>query len=79
MCTNITAEELAILFFDNWYSENGLPLTIVSDRDKLFMSQFWKVLNTLCGVKLQMSTSYHPQTDGTSKQTNKTNKVSVKT
>ena len=35
---DITAEDLAVIFFDVWYCENGLPLDIVSDRDKLFMS-----------------------------------------
>lgn len=37
---NLTAEGLAELFFDKWFCKNGLPLDIVSDRDKLFMSQF---------------------------------------
>jgi hypothetical protein len=60
----ITARELASLFFDHWYCENGLPLHIVSDRDKLFISKFWRVLHRLTGVKLKLSSSYHPQTDG---------------
>jgi len=42
--TDITAEELAYLFFDRWYCENGLPSEIVSDRDKLFVLRFWKSL-----------------------------------
>jgi hypothetical protein len=63
---------MACLFFDHWYCENGLPLDIVSDRDKLFMSRFWKALHKLTGVKLKMSTAYHPETDGSSKRTNKT-------
>lgn len=69
---NITAEQFAVLFFDNWYCENGLPLHIVSDRDKLFLSRFWKTLHKLTGIKLKMSSSYHPQTDGSSERTNKT-------
>ncbi|GAA6044270.1 hypothetical protein NBRC10512_003889, partial [Rhodotorula toruloides] len=40
------------------------PLGIISDRDKLFTSEFWRCLAQLCGYKLQLSTSYHPQTDG---------------
>ena len=36
--TDITAGELAYLFFDKWYCENVLPLNIMSDRDKLFVS-----------------------------------------
>ena len=68
----ISAENLAVLFFNNWYCENGLPLDIISDRDKLFMSRFWNALTALCGVKLKMSTAYHPETDGSSEWTNKT-------
>jgi hypothetical protein len=70
--TDITAPELATLFFDHWYCENGLPLDIISDRDKLFISQFWKALHKLTGVKIKMSTAYHPETDGASERTNKT-------
>ena len=69
---NVTAEEFAVIFFDKWYCENGLPLDIVSDRDSKFMSKFWKALHRLTGVKLKMSTSYHPETDGSSERTNKT-------
>ena len=35
--TDITAEDLTVIFFDNWYCENGLPNSIVCDRDKLFI------------------------------------------
>ena len=69
---NLSAEKLADLFFDKWYCENGLPLEIISDRDKLFISKFWKHLHTLTGVKIKMSTSYHPETDGASECSNKT-------
>src|SRR5438046_6819022 len=50
----------------------GLPQRIVSDRDKLFMSQFWKALHKLLGIEIQASTAYHPQTDGSSERSNKT-------
>lgn len=43
--TGITAEHLASLIFSEWYCENRLPTDIVSDRDKLFVSRFWKVLH----------------------------------
>jgi hypothetical protein len=36
--TDITAEDLVVVFFDEWYCENGLPLEIISNRDKLFIS-----------------------------------------
>ena len=69
---DITAEEFARVFFDKWYCENGLPLEIISDRDRLFMSQFWSALHNLAGVKIKMSSAYHPETDGASERTNKT-------
>lgn len=69
---SLTAQRLAELFFREWYCENGLPLEIVSDRDKLFVSHFWKALHKLTGVDLKMSSSYHPETDGASERTNKT-------
>jgi hypothetical protein len=69
---NLSARDLATLFFDNWFCENGLPLEIISDRDVLFLSRFWKHLHELTGVNLKMSSSFHPQTDGLSERTNKT-------
>jgi hypothetical protein len=69
---SLTAQGLAELFFQHWYCENGLPLEIISDRDKLFLSQFWQALHQLTGVHLKLSTSYHPETDGASERTNKT-------
>jgi hypothetical protein len=70
--TDLTAESLALLFFDNWYCENGLPLEIISDRDKLFISKFWKNLSLLTGIHHKCSSSFHPQTDGQSERTNRT-------
>jgi hypothetical protein len=70
--TNITANQLALIFFKHWYCDNGLPLEIVSDHDKLFVSEFWTTLHKLTGVKLKMSTAFHPQTDGVSERSNKT-------
>lgn len=70
--TKTTAEQLAVIFFNSWYCENGLPLEIVSDRDKLFTAKFWKHLMILTGIKHRQSSSYHPQTDGASERTNKT-------
>jgi hypothetical protein len=70
--TDTTAEELAVLFFDEWYCENGLPLEIISDCDKLFVSKFWQALHGLTGVKLKMSMAYHPKSDGASERSNKT-------
>ena len=69
---DMSAQECARLFYDHWYCENGLPQDIVSDRDALFVSDFWRAFHQLTGVKLKMSTAFHPQTDGASERTNKT-------
>ena len=67
-----TAAQIAVVLFDEWYCENGLMLHLISNRDTLFTAKLWTALHKLTGVKLKMSTSYHPETDGSSEQTNKT-------
>jgi len=66
------AEEITGLFFDWWYCENGCPVKIISDWDKIFMSKFWRSVMRLSGIKHKISMAYHPQTDGSSEHTNKT-------
>jgi hypothetical protein len=49
--------------FEEIYKYHGLLMNIISDRDVLFTSTFWKRLHQLIGTNLQMSSAYHPQTD----------------
>ena len=49
-----------------------MPKTIVSDRDVMFFSYFWKTLCAKLGIKLLFSTVYHPQTNGQTEVTNRT-------
>jgi len=63
MTTNAKAMEIAWLFLKDIVHLHGLPETIVSDHDPKFISKFWCELHHQMGVKLLMSTAYHPQTD----------------
>lgn len=69
---DIMVEQLALLFFNEWYCENALPLDFITDMDKLFVSKFWKHLMILTGVKHKCAMAYHPKTDGASEHFNKT-------
>ncbi|PNH26348.1 hypothetical protein BJF96_g10337 [Verticillium dahliae] len=67
-----TAEDLAYVFLRNIVGQHGLPKELVSDRDKLFTSNFWKSLIAQLGAKHKLSTAFHPQTDGQTERTNQT-------
>ena len=57
-------QKLAELFMNHIVSLHGVPVLIISDRDPRFTSRFWKGLMKELGVKLNLSTAFHPQTDG---------------
>lgn len=59
-----TALSVAKVFMVHVYHLHGLPSSIVSDRDRIFVGRLWKELFKLADVQLKMSSSYHPQTDG---------------
>lgn len=65
------AFKVASLFIKEVVHLHGFPESIISDRDRIFWSTFWRELFKLYGTSLKKSTSYHPQTDGQSEIVNK--------
>ena len=59
-----TAHMVASLFVDIIIKLHGLPRSLVSNKDPLFISRFWQELFKLSGTRLRMSSAYHPQSDG---------------
>src|SRR5882672_11708049 len=70
-CTReISGPKIAQLYFDNVYRWFGLPKKIISDRDPRFTSHFGKALAAKLGIAQNLSTAFHPQTDGLSERKN---------
>jgi hypothetical protein len=61
-----STSSVAKAFFDNIVCLHGMPCSIISDRDLAFTSIFWKELFRLAMIKLHLSSTFHPQTDGKS-------------
>ena len=70
--TTCTAERTARLFFDNVVRLHGVPKNVVSDRGPQFGGKFWGALGTLLNMRVNLSTAYHPQTDGQTERVNRT-------
>ncbi|KAD7477238.1 hypothetical protein E3N88_00374 [Mikania micrantha] len=62
-------ERLAKLYVDEIVTRHGVPISIISDRDSRFTSRFWQTFQKALGTRLDLSTAYHPQTDGQSERT----------
>lgn len=68
---SFTASIVAEEFAKEIVRLHRFPESIISDRDKVFMSHFWRELFRLHNTTLKRSTSYHPQTDGQTEVVNK--------
>ncbi|GJT05793.1 putative reverse transcriptase domain-containing protein [Tanacetum coccineum] len=66
---NDSMEKLTRQYLKEVMSRHGVSVLIISDRDGRFVSQFWQSLQEAFGTQLDMSTAYHPETDGQSDRT----------
>lgn len=66
-----TPSDIAQLFLDNIFKLHGMPSSITSDRDTIFISQVWNEFFKLQGVLLNKSSAFHPQTNSQSEIVNK--------
>ncbi|GJV20354.1 putative reverse transcriptase domain-containing protein [Tanacetum coccineum] len=69
MRENDPMEKLMKLYMKEVVTRHGVPVSIISDRDGRFTSLFWQALHKALGTRLDMSTAYHPETDGQSERT----------
>nr|GFB00234.1 putative reverse transcriptase domain-containing protein [Tanacetum cinerariifolium] len=64
-----STKRLARIYIDEIVARHGVPVSIISDRDGRFTSRCWQTVQKAIGTRLDMSTAYHPQTDGQSERT----------
>ncbi|GKC45401.1 putative reverse transcriptase domain-containing protein [Tanacetum coccineum] len=69
MRENNSMEKLARLCLKEVVTRHRIPVSIICDRDGRFTSNFWRSFQKALGTRLDMSTTYHPQTDGQSERT----------
>nr|GEU95074.1 reverse transcriptase domain-containing protein [Tanacetum cinerariifolium] len=64
-----STKRLARIYINEIVARHGVPVSIISDRNGRFTSRCWQTVQKGLGTRLDMSTAYHPQTDGQSERT----------
>ena len=68
LTTNNTSEHIANVFYKEIFKHHGIPRKIISDRDTRFTSDLWRDFTKLLKIRLNLSTAFHPETDGQSER-----------
>ncbi|GJS31960.1 putative reverse transcriptase domain-containing protein [Tanacetum coccineum] len=71
-------ETLTRMYIKEIVSRHGVPISIISDHDSRSTSRFWQSMQSALGTQLDMSITYHPQTDGQSERTIQTLKYMLR-
>ena len=66
---NFKLEKFCRLYIREIVQLHGVPVSIVSDRDRRFMTYFWESFQRAMGTQLMMSSAFHPQKDSQSERT----------
>ncbi|GJU61977.1 putative reverse transcriptase domain-containing protein [Tanacetum coccineum] len=69
MCEDYKIGRLARSYLNEIVARHGVPISIISDCDSRFTSRFWQSMQEALGTRFNISTAYHPQTDGQSEHT----------
>jgi transposase InsO family protein len=69
---DLTPQHTARLFYERIFTQHGVPAVVTSDRGTQFRSHFMERLCAILGTRQNLSTAFHPQTDGASERTNQT-------
>ncbi|XP_070007917.1 uncharacterized protein [Nicotiana sylvestris] len=67
--TTYTLERLAQIYIWEIVRLHGVPISILSDRGPQFTTHFWRAVQSELGTRVELSTTFHPQTDGQSERT----------
>nr|GFC22553.1 putative reverse transcriptase domain-containing protein [Tanacetum cinerariifolium] len=62
-------DKLVRIYLKEVVTRHGILASTISDREPRFASNFWRSLQNVLGTRLDMSTAYHPETDGQSERT----------
>ena len=70
--SNVNARQLAKIYLDTVYKHHGIQRLFIGDRDPKYTSEYWRSLMQQLKTKMNLSTAYHPQTDGNTERVHRT-------